>query len=159
MRRVIPLLLLLLAPVALAQQPEPAPSLAGSWKLVRFRIDGRDYPEVLLLPFTMVVEGDTLTILQDGKRVARHQLRFNPKAPQEIDLVELEGPNKGSTHKGIFTLKGDEWRLCSGSDPALFGARPADFVSTPQNRNELSVLVRIKSKDTEKLPPPKEIGS
>ncbi|MGN6544701.1 MAG: hypothetical protein ACTHK7_06615, partial [Aureliella sp.] len=61
--------------------------------------------------------------------------------------TDSPGPETGLHHRGIFEVAGDTLRICLGhsDDPKNPAELPKDFVSSPDNRNELLILRRVQS--------------
>jgi len=61
---------------------------------------------------TLTIEGNKHTV-KVGKQTYKgtHKLDTT-KSPKTIDITDTEGPFKGKTVKGIYELKGDEFRIC-----------------------------------------------
>jgi uncharacterized protein (TIGR03067 family) len=78
--------------------------------------------------------GDKMTLAhfhapERPKGQAFYQPRFTVKlppsrSPKAIDLIALNGPQKGKTAPGIYQLKGDVLRVCLAMED---GQRPAEF--------------------------------
>ena len=61
------------------------------------------------------------------------------KAPKTIDLAMDQGPEKGNTALGIYSVDGDTWTLCLGFAGAV---RPERFETTAGSNHALEVLQR-----------------
>ena len=62
------------------------------------------------------------------------------KTPSQIDLIFLDGPNKGKTVKGIYQLKGDAFKLCLELPG---GDRPGGFASKKGETFHSMELTRV----------------
>ncbi|HEX4612407.1 MAG TPA: TIGR03067 domain-containing protein, partial [Urbifossiella sp.] len=63
------------------------------------------------------------------------------KAPKELDATFLDGPMKGKTFAGIYTLRGDELRICLRLQGTQLG-RPKGFVTNSGNTLYTFILTR-----------------
>ncbi len=102
--------------------------LQGTWKAVRFEVDGQPVDAADLESIRLVIRGADATFTRAG---VRHEgrLALDPIAmPRAIDIVRTSGPDLGTTLRGIYKIDGDRLRVCLGRDGR---ARPADFDSRP----------------------------
>jgi uncharacterized protein (TIGR03067 family) len=98
--------------------------LQGAWVLSSGVDDGKKLSDDKLKGARLTVMGDKHTVQEGGKTYkGTHKLDASKK-PKTIDITDTAGPFKGKTVLGIYTLDGDEFRLCY----ALPGKdRPTDF--------------------------------
>jgi uncharacterized protein (TIGR03067 family) len=123
-----------------APPSRPAELLTGTWTITSGIMNGEE---------TAVMNGTTFTF-KNGKLtmsigVEEHQASYKldaSKKPAEIDIVPVEGSERGKTIKGIFSVTGEELKLCIPN--AEDGARPKEFVSKAGTRVGLVTLKRKK---------------
>lgn len=124
------LLLLLAALPALAEDAKKAElaKLAGAWKIISLQVGGRE-----------VLQADTpeikVTILADrmkfpgAKDSGEFMLKIDPTTnPKVLDVLAVNGNNKGDVFEGIYELAGDTLQICIRT-PAGTKDRPTEFAS------------------------------
>jgi uncharacterized protein (TIGR03067 family) len=130
-----------------AQEPKgpDLKDLQGTWTVTAFRLAGKEFADEVIAKVTVVIEGDSFTVLVGNQPFSRATLKLDAaKKPAHIDLLCTEGPYKGQTHKGIIQLDKGVLMLCHSAEPATFGERPTAFSSTGENRRELAILEKMK---------------
>jgi uncharacterized protein (TIGR03067 family) len=103
-------------------------ALEGTWTMASLEVEGQQVSEDRL--------GGELTI-KEGKYIVTtrgkpHEtlITFDPtKKPKHIDMVFTEGPNKDKTHRGIYEVEGDTFKVCRSIDPEF--SRPTEFATSP----------------------------
>ena len=90
-----------------------------------------------------------MTVLRDGRLMLRGTFKtYAGRDPSRIDVRLLKDPenpaNAGRTLRGIYALKGDELRWCTGTTAA--SQYPADFVTREGAPYILVVMRRIPAK-------------
>jgi uncharacterized protein (TIGR03067 family) len=126
---------------------KPVDPLAGAWVVVSTRNGGSDDDQL---------EDDTATFTSgrvrfrnpQGKEHAAAYTIDLDKTPAAIDLVPDDGPHKGKTLKGIFTIERQDLKLCLGKEGE---ERPAAFRSKTGEATVLLVLRKTEHQDV--LPP------
>jgi uncharacterized protein (TIGR03067 family) len=113
----------------------------GTWRFVSIEIEGKKVPEDGFKGSRMILKSDQFTV-EEGAVTFRGTFKVDPgKKPKQIDVTFAEGPEKGKTALGIYTLEGDTYTVCIG----LVGRdRPTEFVSKAASGHVLEVLKRIK---------------
>jgi uncharacterized protein (TIGR03067 family) len=135
----------LLACTLLAVQATPGDELAkekeslqGTWAAVSLIEKGRPQPAADLKMFTLTIKGDKY-IYTIGARSFSAAYKLDPgKKPKAIDVTFEEGPQKGKTMPGIYSLEGQELKICGGDK------RPTEFVSNAKSDTVLFVFKRQK---------------
>ena len=113
-----------------------AEDLQGKWVLVATEYKGNPL-EGLKEKHVWVFEGDKVTVLKDGKKEREFKFTTNgSKQPAHIDFMRLDGDSKGEKAKCVYSLTGDELKICM-SHTASEG-RPVDIKTGP--KSELLVL-------------------
>jgi uncharacterized protein (TIGR03067 family) len=132
-----PVTLLLLGALLGADDRPAAPQtelsrLDGTWRLV----GGEEVGTVLTREEAwkeeeeFIFKGDTLTIRTRGKVVVELKVAIDPsKNPNEMDFVFPQGNNVGKKCLGIYSLSGDQLKICLETKlrPSRGGPRPNVF--------------------------------
>jgi uncharacterized protein (TIGR03067 family) len=105
-------------------------AVQGSWKMVFAAAAGRVLPREGYAGHRLVFSGDKYTYFEEEDKVHDHgAFRLDAKAsPRAIDITEDQGPNKGTTSRGIYLLDGDTLVVCYSLPPM---GRPTAFSSGP----------------------------
>jgi uncharacterized protein (TIGR03067 family) len=131
-----------LAGTLLAAQDPKAPALQGdlakiqgAWQVVSAELNGK--PDPSRQGARVVFTGGAVT-RTSPTAAAKGTFRLDAAAkPGAIDLTYTEGPDKGKTFQGIYSLEGDTLKFC-------FSLRPTEFTSKPTTGSLLLVLQREK---------------
>jgi uncharacterized protein (TIGR03067 family) len=115
--------------------------LQGTWKMESFVLDGK--PVEKMKGATRTIDGEklTITIGKDVYRKATFKID-STKSPKWMDLSYTEGPDKGKTRLGIYTLEGDTQKICYGALDSK--ERPTEFASKPGSGHQLVIFKRVK---------------
>jgi uncharacterized protein (TIGR03067 family) len=115
--------------------------LEGNWNVVALEVEGQEMPAGMLGAARIVVEGARFQSLGMGA-VYEGTMKLDPSAnPKTFDLTFTAGPEKGNTALGIYTLEGDDWKLCLTTRG---GDRPTKFATAPGTGHALETLKRGK---------------
>ena len=79
-----------------------------------------------------VFKGDTLTVRKHGKVLVEFKVSINPsKNPKEMDLRFTKGDNEGKMCLAIYSLEGEQLRICTETKlrPSRGGPRPNVFTT------------------------------
>lgn len=134
--------MLALTATALAEDPAEAEArrLQGSWKVLAIEADGRKATaaEVEALQGAgWTFKGSQVTF-GDENAPGRSSFKLDPaRTPRQIDLVALDGNQKGKTMEGIYRLEGGTLTICL-SDPGK--GRPKTFATEAGTGQGLIVL-------------------
>jgi uncharacterized protein (TIGR03067 family) len=138
--------LLLVARAATAEKPAEGKaknSIEGTWEVVSLEHGGQNAPEDQAKQFKIVITADKLTFKMGNDAAHQATYKVDPsKKPPTIDLTPEEGPEKGKVALGIYSLKGDELKICASKPGA---ERPTEFKSPAGTEIVLIVLKRAKS--------------
>jgi uncharacterized protein (TIGR03067 family) len=114
--------------------------LKGKWTIVSLALEGNAITDVLggALIF------DNLNVRSEIKnRVKKATFTIDAgKSPKQMDVTELEGPQRGKPLPGIYSLTGDELTICYPRSPSM--KRPQTFESTERSGIMLIRLTRSK---------------
>jgi len=92
--------------------------MEGAWAFEKLVPNGEEpRPEGELKQMRLVVRDNTRTVMQGGEVRNKATYTIDPKAsPKTIDVEILDGPLKGRTLYGIYTLDGDTFTMCLSLD-------------------------------------------
>jgi uncharacterized protein (TIGR03067 family) len=117
--------------------------LQGSWSMVSFEINGESVAEDLVKTGRLEVQGDRYTpSLGSNSATATFKIDTT-RTPFAIDFTFNDGPQKGKTCKGIYSLEGDILRICRGLTENE--DRPSTFAAPADSMRQLVVWNRAKA--------------
>ena len=123
----------------------PATELEGMWIVIEATDKGTKVPVDELGNREISFEGDLIFVrdARDPSKVsARTTFQIDPvRRPKTIDMSYTDGPDKGKTDHGIYSLEGNLLRLCMNQESG--GERPKQFASRPGTTFNLMVLKRV----------------
>ena len=125
-------------------QEKAAKALQGTWKVVSAEKDGAGFDRIV--GGTMKIKDINFVITTKGGTEMEGDLRIDAAAkPKTLDLVHQKGLLPDKTWKAIYSLDGDELKLCyveldSDKDPE----RPKEFKTADGDGHLLIVLKREK---------------
>jgi uncharacterized protein (TIGR03067 family) len=113
-------------------------TLQGTWTLVRLVDGGNEQLKDDLKRRRITIKGDSYVHSID--ELTFHAVyRIDPaKTPKQMDITFEDGPQKGLTMLAIYSLDGDELKICGGL------TRPTEFFSKPNSEMILFVCKREK---------------
>ena len=122
-------------------------ALQGTWQCVSSEIDGEKQPDDEVKPYTLVFDGEKMTVNKAGERVMKGSVKLDPaQSPRHIDFKLEENPNNpddvGKTLPGIYELSGDELKWCFTLPDR--SERPKDFKTEAGSSRVSAVLKREK---------------
>jgi uncharacterized protein (TIGR03067 family) len=114
-------------PDAIKKEMEKA---QGSWTMVFAAASCRMIPAAEIANHQLVMRGDKYTLFKEEDKIHDHgTFTLDPtQSPRTIDITEDQGPNKGTTNRGIYLLDGDTFIVCYNL-PHM--ARPTELTSKP----------------------------
>jgi uncharacterized protein (TIGR03067 family) len=117
--------------------------LQGEWRAVELQTGGNPAPKEAVAKARLEIKGNEMTWSSGGAITRKSRIRLDPsKSPKEIDITALDGPGKGTTYPGIYSLEKGRLRLCYSHTKD----RPKEFKTEPGQSRELVVLERVKPK-------------
>lgn len=143
---------LVLATVALqppAAQPDMAvkaelQQLQGSWQIELQEEDGAKVPAEDLKGRSLLIGKNAFVLLGKNAILQLGTLKLNlTKTPRTANVTMLDGKYKGDILQGIYTLDGDELKICLDTQGQ---ERPKEFKTTPGSGFLLLVCKRIRPK-------------
>jgi uncharacterized protein (TIGR03067 family) len=135
--------------VLAAAQParaDDAKDLQGTWKFVSLEANGETKSAEDINGWKFVVEGDQAWVVKPEETGKKCKFKLDAaKAPKTIDLIVLEGDDKGKVAPGIYGLKNGRLRLCINifGDPSY---RPTEFKTKDRDGAGFAVLERANDK-------------
>ncbi len=120
--------------------------LDGTWTLtdVDMGTTGGKKPSAEdLKSTTLTFQGDKLTLTNRGKAQPATYKVDAGKKPAEIDISPTEGPEKGKTMKGIYSLSGDTLKVAFSRDES---ARPTELTGKSESGKEVMVMIFTREK-------------
>jgi RNA polymerase sigma factor (sigma-70 family) len=107
-----------------AQQDQQ--KLLGTWECTFARIDDNPLAEDTRKQLRLVMTKDRYTTKTEKEKLFEGSYRLDPTAsPKTIDIIALEGKEKGKAALGIYTIEEDTLKVCY----TLGQERPRDFRS------------------------------
>jgi uncharacterized protein (TIGR03067 family) len=137
-----------------AKAADDKEKLQGTWVWVEAERGGKKAGADEIKDFKMVFRGDKLSVDPGGDN-REGTFKLDPaQKPKTIDLMLEDGPEKGKTIRGIYSLDGDTLKLCF--DDMGDNDRPTDFTSKEGTRLVMVVLRRQAEDKGKEKPPVKE---
>jgi uncharacterized protein (TIGR03067 family) len=130
-------------------------NLQGNWVCVSAVVDGKPIPEETVKALKLELTGEQYTTRNGDTVLFKGGYQLDPsRNPLEIDIIALEGAEKGQVALGIFRLDkdtlvkegdrgfqlADRLNLCYAMPPAK--ERPKTFASSPGSGIQFSVWKR-----------------
>jgi uncharacterized protein (TIGR03067 family) len=115
--------------------------LQGVWTVVSLEVGGKEVGADETKKFKLEFKGDKV-IFTAGDDRHEGTFKLDPTAkPKAIDVMPLDGPDKGKTERGIYAFEGDTLKIC-GADADK--ERPKEFTTKEGSGRTLVVLKRAK---------------
>ncbi|HEV3143482.1 MAG TPA: TIGR03067 domain-containing protein [Gemmataceae bacterium] len=118
----------------------------GDWKVVGLEADGKQAPAEAIKGVRMKIKGSVFEGTYPGQTSGEKATvkLDSSKSPKQIDLVVLEGPEKGKTVEGIYKLEKDRLVLCMRGPEVAEKGRPKEFKTDTDSGLGMMTLERIK---------------
>ena len=94
--------------------PKDIDLLQGTWTVTALEVDGQTTPDAMLGEARIEIEGDRFTTIGMGADYAGTVALKATANPPQIDMKFDSGPEAGNVNRGIYQLKGSEWKICHG---------------------------------------------
>ncbi|MFL5244599.1 MAG: TIGR03067 domain-containing protein [Gemmataceae bacterium] len=121
---------------------EDKQKIQGTWKLMSFEVAGKGDEDTKDENRVLVIEGDKITVNNDGKEVEKDSFTLDPsKKPKAIDFVTLSDNDKDKKRLGIYELDGDNLKICIDEKGEK---RPTEFATKEGGNLVLVVLKHVK---------------
>jgi uncharacterized protein (TIGR03067 family) len=103
--------------------------LKGTWKATTYVKDGKPAPDTDLKMMKLIIAGDHVDFTK-GKDIRKSTYKLDPtQKPKALDIVMIDGPDKGKTLSGIYEITGDDFKICLA---VLDRPRPKEFTAKPE---------------------------
>ncbi len=112
-------------------------NVAGTWAPVRARLAGNEFPIAAFAGGKLQLTANTYEFAGDKGTYAV----VSTKAPAQMDIHGVEGPNAGKDIPAIFALEGDSLTICYQLGA---GERPGAFESPSGSKVLLITYAREK---------------
>jgi len=116
--------------------------LAGTWNAVSIERDGKAMPADKVKGSTLTITGDKYVIKIGDMSIEGVYKLDSSKKPKAIDATRSNGDDKGKTLVGIFSLEGDDLKMCF--HPPANTERPTEFSAKAGSGSALYVFKRAK---------------
>ena len=113
-------------------------TLQGMWAPISLVEDGNEQPSEDLKRLRLTIKGNTYVYSLDERSFRAVYTNDPAKTPKQMDITFEDGPQKGKTMLAIYSLHGDELKICGGF------TRPTEFSSKPNSEMILFVYKREK---------------
>lgn len=109
---------------------EKGKSMDGTWLPTDAELAGEKFPEEIRKTLKLVIKDNNYTVSVDEK-LDKGTVKLNPSTkPKEMDIIGVEGPNKGKTFLAIYEIDGDTLKVCYD----LGGTkRPVEFKTSKES--------------------------
>jgi uncharacterized protein (TIGR03067 family) len=88
--------------------------LQGTWVMAALEVDGKEVGVEKIQGATLTIKGDRYSVKAKDK-VNGCVIRLDPKKdPPAIDMIFTQPGAGDKTHKGIYKIEGDTFRICRG---------------------------------------------
>lgn len=103
--------------------------LDGNWIAIEAELAGKKIPSGLLSSISLSISKDTYTARLAGA-TDKGKISCNPDLiPNTMDIIGLDGPNKGKTIRAIYRMVGKNLEMCLALEG---GDYPEKFTSPPE---------------------------
>ncbi|HYV39330.1 MAG TPA: TIGR03067 domain-containing protein [Gemmataceae bacterium] len=117
--------------------------LQGVWDLTTVEIDGKALSMDDLKESRLVVKGDAYLFRFRDTHLDFKITLDSSQTPKTIDMLVVEGPEKGNLYKGIYVLEGDKYKICRHIQPGQ--ERPTAFGTHGDSGLMMNVYKREKT--------------
>lgn len=117
--------------------------LQGSWQAVKLEGDGKPAPDEIQKSFQMTIKDDKMIITMRGAPNRDCKFKLDPSDPNFIDITGAIKGKEGDTLLGIFSLEGDQLKICFPETKDL--PRPTEFTSSAGSHLGVMILKRVKA--------------
>ena len=120
-----------------------AKNLQGTWQAVYLEANGEKSPDDQVKELQIVIKGDELFAVKPEGEDQKCKFKLGTSETlNTIDVIPIDGQDKGTIHAGIYSLKKERLTLCLnifGKDPAL---RPTEFKTRAGDGVGFAILER-----------------
>ena len=140
---VIMMAVFLIVPLLPSQGDDPkkdTEKIQGTWKLVSLEANGEQGPAEIVAKLKLNFKADKLTFTPGEPGFTNYTYKLDSATnPPSFDMTHADGKNKGNTTNGIYSLEGDNLKICFGGDQ-----RPKEFTTKAKSGQAMYVLKREK---------------
>ncbi len=133
-----------------AAEPESAndaKTLQGTWQAVDFEANGERKPDDEIKESKVIIQGNELFAVKSKGEDPHLKFKLDSsKTPKTIDLIPIDGPDKGKMFPGIYSLENGKLRLCLNIFGKDLSKRPAEFKTQAGDGTGFVTLERVKQK-------------
>ena len=128
------------------ENKDDAKLVQGNWKVVALEADGKQAPDEALKGMRWSFKGNELQGTDPGEKPSdKASFKLDSsKSPKQIDLVVLEGAQKGKTIEGIYKFEKVRLIVCLRGPEAAEKGRPQEFKTEADSGLGMITLERIK---------------
>ena len=121
--------------------------LQGVWQAVSLEGNGEARPDDEAKELQIVFKGDEIFAVKPKGEEPHLKFKLDPgKTPKAIDLIHIEGSDKGKTAAGIYCLKDGRLRVCINIFGQDTSQRPKEFKTQAGTGVVAGTFVRAKQK-------------
>jgi len=114
----------------------------GEWEMVSAVFNGAAMADDMVKWCKRITRGNVTAVMAGPQVMLKASFVLDDsKTPPAVDYVNLEGSNARKPQAGIFSLRGDELKICMA---APGNPRPADFASKPKDGRSYTTWRLIK---------------
>jgi len=122
-------------------------ALQGVWQAVSLEGNGEARPDDEAKELQIVFKGDEIFAVKPKGEDPHLKFKLDPsKTPKTIDLIHIEGSDKGKTAAGIYCLKDGRLRVCINIFGQDTSQRPKEFKTQAGDGTVFATLERAKKK-------------
>jgi uncharacterized protein (TIGR03067 family) len=129
------------------QSANDAKNLQGTWQAVDLEANGEKRSDDEIKESKVVIQGDEIFAVKSKGEDPHLKFKLDSsKTPKTIDLIPIDGPDKGKTFPGIYSLENGKLRLCLNIFGKDLSKRPTEFKTQAGDGTGFATLERAKSK-------------
>jgi RNA polymerase sigma-70 factor (ECF subfamily) len=118
-------------PVSQNPAKEDTAKLQGAWAIVSVEVEGQPLAMDKLKDARLTIQGKEYSFRLGEMRLELTYQLDPGKSPKAIDLILVEGADKGKSYRGIYTLEKDRYKICRTTEPEK--GRPTEFATRPKS--------------------------
>ncbi len=124
-----------------------AKELQGVWQAVRLEANGEARPDDEAKQLQIVFKGDEIFAVKPKGEDPHLKFKLDPgKTPKTMDLIPIDGSDKGKTAAGIYCLKDGRLQVCVNIFGQDTSQRPKQFKTQTGDGAVAGTFERAKKK-------------
>ena len=124
-----------------------AKDLQGTWQAVDLEANGEKKSNDEIKESKVVIQGDEIFAVKSKGEDPHLKFKLDSsKTPKTIDLIPIDGPDKGKMFPGIYSLENGKLRLCLNIFGKDLSKRPTEFKTQAGDGTGFATLERAKRK-------------